>query len=454
MASVLDIDNLLESPLSDLHALAGELDIEGYRLLRKADLTIAILETRGAIGDEIRPKVEAKATELAAQRAERERIAAEREEAEEAAREAAAEERRERAAESRPRGERQRGQRGGRGRGGDGRSGERDGQRSGQRSNERSGQRSGERQPRQRPDRQQRERGGRDRQPQTSEKNQASEKSQTSEKTAAAVEAAPPVAISGVFEPGSGGGGRLRTNLSRRVRGDADVQRGEVRKWRLHRGDVIVGEAKKTKRGRTDFQLVGITSVNGQSAEQRAASKVRFAEGEAAPPGAQFAKRTFKQAPVLAGSRVVITGPTRAVASQMADKLAVELAGSGVSTVLVIAVARPQDATATGYDLVSNEQGKPAEEVLPALELVLERGKRIAETGGDAAVIVDGLDLLPADKASEIFAGSRNLAGHGSLTVIGSAGAGSALEAQATSIAVVSGGRRLKLDKKASWSSH
>ena len=38
MAPVLEIDSLLESPLSDLHALAGELDIEGYRLLRKADL--------------------------------------------------------------------------------------------------------------------------------------------------------------------------------------------------------------------------------------------------------------------------------------------------------------------------------------------------------------------------------------------------------------------------------
>ena len=57
MTAVLDIDNLLESPLADLHAIAGELDIEGYRLMRKPDLTIAILESRGAIGDEIRTAV-------------------------------------------------------------------------------------------------------------------------------------------------------------------------------------------------------------------------------------------------------------------------------------------------------------------------------------------------------------------------------------------------------------
>lgn len=426
MATVLDIDALLESPLSDLHALAGELDIEGYRLLRKADLTIAILETRGEIADEIRPKVEAKATELAAKRAERERIAAEREEAEEAAREAAAQQRRERSSESARQGDRQRGQRGGRGRGGDRRPNERDGRR----------------QPRERAEGGAKERIARERD---------TKRTQT---TATPAKPEPTVAISGVFEPGSGGGGRLRTDLSRRVRADADVQRSEVRKWRLHRGDTIAGQAKKVKRGRTDFQLVSIDSVNGQNAEQRAASKVRFAEADAAAPGTQYARRTFKHAPVLAGSRVVITGPTRAAAAQMADKLAEELSAGGVTTALVIAVARPQAVSSTGYDLISNEEGKPAEDVLSALELVVERAKRIAEGGGDAAVIVDGLDLLPAEKAAEIFAGSRNLAQHGSLTVIGSAGAGSALEAQATSIAVVSGGRRLKLDKKASWSAH
>ncbi len=438
MAPVLDIDALLESPLADLHALAGELDIEGYRLLRKPDLTIAILETRGAIADEIRPKVEAKAAELAVLKAERERIEAEREEAEEAAREAAREqaarERRERSA--------QRGGTGGRQRGG--------------RGERRPGDRGGERQARERGDRQRT--GTRDQGPgdqsardqnargRSEGRKESLEKQQTPRE--------PAVPISGVFEPGSGGGGRLRTDLSRRVRGDADVQRGEVRKWRLHRGDVIVGEARKVKRGRTDFQLVGITSVNGMSAEQRQAQKVRFAEAETAAPGDRFARKLFKHAPVQTGSRVVITGPTRAAASQMIAKLAEELAGSGVTTALALTVARPESAQqATGaFDLIVNEPGKPAEDALQAIELALERGKRLAESGGNAAVLIDGLDLLPAEKTSEILGASRNLAAHGSLTVICSAGAGSALEAQATTIAVVAGGRKLKLDKKSSWS--
>ena len=65
MSAVLDIDNLLESPLADLHALAGELEIEDYRKLRKPELTVAILEARGISGDDVRPAVEAKAGALA-----------------------------------------------------------------------------------------------------------------------------------------------------------------------------------------------------------------------------------------------------------------------------------------------------------------------------------------------------------------------------------------------------
>ncbi|MFY9264469.1 MAG: Rho termination factor N-terminal domain-containing protein, partial [Solirubrobacterales bacterium] len=114
MSHVLDIDTLLESPLADLHALAGELDIDGYRTLRKPDLTIAILESRGSIADEIRPAVEAKATELAELKAQADREAAEREETAQAEREAAADKRRESSGERA--GSRTRGARGQRGR--------------------------------------------------------------------------------------------------------------------------------------------------------------------------------------------------------------------------------------------------------------------------------------------------------------------------------------------------
>ena len=45
--SILDRDALAASPLADLHALASELSIDGYRRLRKAELIEAILTRQG-----------------------------------------------------------------------------------------------------------------------------------------------------------------------------------------------------------------------------------------------------------------------------------------------------------------------------------------------------------------------------------------------------------------------
>src|SRR3954463_12405207 len=45
--SVLDRAALEDSPLADLHALASELGIDGFRRLRKAELIDAIIERQG-----------------------------------------------------------------------------------------------------------------------------------------------------------------------------------------------------------------------------------------------------------------------------------------------------------------------------------------------------------------------------------------------------------------------
>ena len=45
--AVLDRDALEQSPLADLHAIASELSLDGYRRLRKAELIDAIIERQG-----------------------------------------------------------------------------------------------------------------------------------------------------------------------------------------------------------------------------------------------------------------------------------------------------------------------------------------------------------------------------------------------------------------------
>src|SRR3954447_5263601 len=54
--AVLDRKELEESPLSDLHAIASELGIEGFRLLRRDKLIDAIAGDGGGSGAEERPQ--------------------------------------------------------------------------------------------------------------------------------------------------------------------------------------------------------------------------------------------------------------------------------------------------------------------------------------------------------------------------------------------------------------
>src|SRR3954462_7355655 len=51
MPSVLDRSALEQSPLADLHLLANELGVDGFRRLRKPDLVEAILTRQGGVAE-------------------------------------------------------------------------------------------------------------------------------------------------------------------------------------------------------------------------------------------------------------------------------------------------------------------------------------------------------------------------------------------------------------------
>ena len=71
--SVLDREALAASPLADLHALASELSIDGYRRLRKEQLIDAILERQEGGADETQAEPEDAEDESAASRTRRRR---------------------------------------------------------------------------------------------------------------------------------------------------------------------------------------------------------------------------------------------------------------------------------------------------------------------------------------------------------------------------------------------
>src|SRR5215212_6087445 len=64
--SVLNRKELADSPLADLHQIAAELGVEGYRAMRKDDLIGAILGESGASGPDGGPAGDASADEESA----------------------------------------------------------------------------------------------------------------------------------------------------------------------------------------------------------------------------------------------------------------------------------------------------------------------------------------------------------------------------------------------------
>jgi transcription termination factor Rho len=56
-----------------------------------------------------------------------------------------------------------------------------------------------------------------------------------------------------------------------------------------------------------------------------------------------------------------------------------------------------------------------------AIEQAVEQGRRVAARGGDAVVLIDTLDYVPAGAARRALAAARDLVDGGSLTIIATA---------------------------------
>ena len=82
---------------------------------------------------------------------------------------------------------------------------------------------------------------------------------------------------------------------------------------------------------------------------------------------------------------------------------------------------------------------RPVDEQAQAAEIAIERAKRQVESGGHAAIVLDSLDALPPAVARRVFGAARCLEEGGSLTVIASTGLAGEPQRQATTQIVLEG---------------
>src|SRR3954452_18186177 len=404
--SVLSRSALESSPLADLHAIASELGIDGFRRLRKADLVDRIVEHQGGdddeslaedIVDEAAAEPEARPRRRRGGRGRSRDSAPEVDEDEDDA-EAEADdveadvesdlvkvedEEPEEEEEDRP----PRRTRGGRGRGGR----DRDGR-----------------------DRDTRDRDTRDRDTRDGDREAETERS-----------------VEGVVELLSNGSGFLRLTPPDPSDDDVYISAAQVRRCELVSGDRVGGPFRRPRRSERYPSLVRVETINGKPAEE-VAEGTPFDDLPCTWPTERIAfdadDPTLRAiewlTPIGRGSRVTITGGALAGESEALRRVARAVAGrEDLEVNGGLAGVRPEEAAEWAQDgpvepVASAHAGAGADAQAQAIDRAVETAKRIAVRGGHAVLLIDSLDGLAPSAARRAIAAARSIVDGGSLTVI------------------------------------
>ncbi len=376
--TVLDRSELQASPLSDLHTIADQIGLEGFRRLRKADLIDAILGEKGSQGDDSNgaspEEAPERRTPARRSRSPRSRRGAATKSSEDTKPDEDEDDEKAVPAERAPVARR------GRGRG-----------------------------------RTERGRG-------EAEKAEKPEKSEEPERTA-----------EGVVEVLGNGSAFLRLKPPEPSEEDVYISAAQVRRCELVSGDRVSGPVRTPRRSERYSSLLRIDKINGESADS-VSEGTRYDDLPVSYPSERLAldseDATLKAiewlTPLGLGSRAVIVGGARAGKTETLRRILLALVGrEGLELTLVLAGTRPEElaewkqgplapATSLTFAVSPDAQGQ-------TVEPVIETAKRIAARGGNAVVLIDGLDGLHPHTARKLLAAARNLTDAGSLTGIATA---------------------------------
>ncbi len=428
--SVLDRSALEASPLADLHAIASELSIDGYRRLRRADLIDAILNKQEG-GDGAAPSAEApeapEAPEAEAKPEPKPRRGRGRRKAADAEPEPEPESEPEAEADSDDEDEdddssgrrRRRGRRGGRGR-----SSARD-----------------------------EAQAGDDQEEQEAESDSDGDAAGDSGEI-----------VEGVVELLANGSGFVRVDPPDPSDDDVYISSAQVKRCELVSGDKIAGPKRAPRRSERFASLIRIETINGRPAAELADS-VRFDDLPAAFPEERLKigadDPTLKAiewlTPFGKGSRVTIVGASRAGKTEALRRLVAAMAARDeLSVSLVLAGVRPEEISewsggpvtpAAAVSFAASEDARNG-----AIEPAIDQARRLAARGADAVVFIDTLDGCTPNLARKALGAARNIVDGGSVTIIATASApiGGETTVISLDVALTSAGRFPALDLAAS----
>jgi len=239
--------------------------------------------------------------------------------------------------------------------------------------------------------------------------------------------------VEGVVELLGNGSAFLRVSPPEASDEDLYISAAQVRRCELVSGDRVSGPQRRPRASERYPSLARVDTINGVPAESVAEGTryedlavVAPAERLELDPGDPTLGAIEWLTPIGRGSRALIVGGARAGKTETLRRLLGALAGrEGLEVMLVLSGVRPEEvptwregpvapAAAVDFSASADLQSQ-------TVEHVVDTAKRVAARGGDVVVLIDSLDGLHPHAARRVMAAARNLAEGGSLTVLATA---------------------------------
>ena len=263
------------------------------------------------------------------------------------------------------------------------------------------------------------------------------------------------VMASGVLSIEDQGYGFLQASGRRNGAGTVYVSQSQIRRFSLRTGDKVAGQVRAPKDGERYFGLVRVEAVNGVEPET-ARRRPHFENLTPIFPDERIRMETDRRqlstriidlvCPIGRGQRGLIVSPPKVGKTTILKDIAASISANAPDMHLMVALIgeRPEEVTdmtrSVDGEVFSSTFDEPVEYHCKVAELVLNRAKRLVETGGDVVILLDsitrltraynlavpssgrtlsgGMDPVALYPPKQFFGAARNVENGGSLTIL------------------------------------
>lgn len=261
--------------------------------------------------------------------------------------------------------------------------------------------------------------------------------------------------VCGLIDITADGYGFLRSNGYDSGEEDIYVSPTQIRRFRLKKGDKILGLTRESKESEKFSPLIYINEINDIKVSELKARK-DFDDLIPIYPNEKYTLETEKNGvstriidflvPIGKGQRALIVAPPKAGKTSLLRSIlkGIEINNPKSKIFVLLIGERPEEVTEmkrfTKAEVIASTFDELPQNHIRLAEFVLERAKRLVELGEDVVILVDsitrlsraynvntpssgktltgGLDPFALHKPKRFFGSARNVENGGSLTII------------------------------------